>query len=85
MSRRDWSRVGVSGHSTPWPLTQVVAFSLTLCFACVSLCHLALVEEFLEGSNTELVSSSVGLSSQGVTGADKTSTSCCRHNCRCCP
>lgn len=61
----------MNGHSAPWPFTEVVASSLTL-FPCVSSYHLALVEEFLEGPNTELVSSFVDLSSQEVTGADKT-------------
>lgn len=36
------------------------------------------------GPNTELVSSFVDLSSQGVAGADKISTSHCSHSCRCC-
>lgn len=77
VSRRDWSRVGVNGA-----LNTVAIYSL--CFPCVSLCHLALVEEFFGEPNTELDSSFMGPSPQGVPGADKINTSWCRHSCRCC-
>lgn len=76
-SRGDWGSPHC-GHLIKWWLSAS-HFVLPLC-PCVTW-HLGGV---FGGPNTELVSSFVGPSSQGVAGGDKISTSCCRHKCRCC-
>lgn len=73
-SRGEWPLETVAGHLFRWwaPASHFV-LSLCPCITC----------GVFGGPNTELVSSFVSPSSQGVAGADKISASCCRHNCRC--